>query len=541
MAGRTPAGTAVAQPSPSPLDWSAAEIARRIAAREISAAEVAKAFIARIEEVNPAINAVVIPRLEQALAEAAAADERQARGEPLGPLHGVPMTVKECFHVAGTKATIGLSRADFQQPATEDGVMVARLRRAGAIVLGKTNLPQLMIWHECDNPVYGRTNNPWDLARTPGGSTGGEAAIIAARGSPLGLGNDLGGSIRVPCHFCGIHGFKPTSFRLTRKGTRHTLHGFEAIVTQPGPMARRVDDLWLMLQVLADNSHSDDSADVAPMELGDPSQVDVAGLRVAVWTDDGVFPPSVAVQRAVRDAATALAARGAEVVEVNPAELCAPFSMDEMFATYCSLIGSDGGAGARRLVADSQLDWRVARLIWLAGLGPVRRGAVLSSLKLTGQKWMARLVGAARPASADQFWQLNYQRLSFAARCGESLHSRGIDAMLCPPHALPATPHVAGFDLIAAASYSMLFNFIGFPAGVVSTTRVRPDEARGRWQDRDVVLRQAAATDEGSAGLPVGVQVAALPWREDIGLAVMSAIERSACENPDFPSRTRLF
>ncbi|HZN33570.1 MAG TPA: amidase family protein [Pirellulaceae bacterium] len=523
------------QPSTSPLDWSATEIAQRIAGRQVSATEVAKAFIARIEEVNPALNAVVIPRFEQALAEAAAADQQQARGQPLGPLHGVPMTVKECFHVAGTKATIGLSRADYQQPATEDGVMVARLRRAGAIILGKTNLPQLMIWHECDNPVYGRTNNPWDLSRTPGGSTGGEAAIIAARGSPLGLGNDLGGSIRVPCHFCGIHGFKPTSFRLTRKGTRHTLHGFEAIVTQPGPMARQVADLWLMLQVLADNSNGDNPPDVPPAQLGDPSQIDVAALRVAVWTDDRVFPPSAAVQRAVREAAAALAARGATIVELNPAEMCAPLSMDEMFATYCSLIGSDGGAGARRLAADSKLDWRVARLIWLAGLGPVRRSAVLSSLKLTGQKWMARLVSAARPVSADQFWQLSFQRLEFAARFTERLRSRGIDAILCPPHALPATPHLAGFDLIAAASYSMLFNFIGFPAGVVSTTRVRPDEAAGRWNDRDVVLRQAAATDEGSAGLPIGVQVAALPWRDDIVLAVMGAIETSLRTKQDWP------
>src|SRR5262245_27966182 len=205
-----------------------------------------------------------------------AADERQARGEPLGPLHGVPVTVKECFHLAGTKATIGITSPAYQEPAIADGVMVSRLRRAGAIVLGKTNLPQLMIWHECDNPVYGRTNNPWDLGRTPGGSTGGEAAIIAAQGSPLGLGNDLGGSIRVPCHFCGIHGLKPTSFRLTRRGSESTLKGFGAIVTQPGPMARSVDDLWLMLQILADNSDGEDAADVAPTQLADPAKVDVA-------------------------------------------------------------------------------------------------------------------------------------------------------------------------------------------------------------------------------------------------------------------------
>jgi fatty acid amide hydrolase len=519
----------------SPLDWSAAQIARRIARREISAADAARAFIARIEQVNPRLNAVVIPRFDEALAEAAAADERQARGEPLGPLHGVPITVKECFHVAGTKATIGLSGSEYQQPASEDGVMVGRLRRAGAIILGKTNLPQLMIWHECDNPVYGRTNNPWNLERTPGGSTGGEAAIIAARGSPLGLGNDLGGSIRVPCHFCGIHGFKPTSFRLSRKGTRHGLIGFDAIVTQPGPMARHVEDLRLMLQVLGDDSQGEVAGDVPPTPMRDPAEVALAGLRIAAWTDDGIFPASAAVQRAVREAARAMAERGAEIVEISPAELCRPHSMHEMFATYCGLIGADGAAGARRLTDGSRLDWRVARLIWLAGLGPMRRRAVLSSLKLTGQKWMARLVDAARPIATDRFWQLNHFKQNFAARLFQSLRQRGIAAMVCPPHALPATRHVAGFDLLAAASYSFLFNFVGFPAGVVAWTRVRAEEENGRPQERDGVLQQAAATDAGSRGLPIGLQVAALPWREDVALGVMAALEQAAGEKPEFP------
>src|SRR5262245_5746258 len=170
-----------------------------------------------------------------------------------------------------------------------------------------------MIWHESDNPVYGRTNNPWNLTRTCGGSTGGEAAIIAARGSPLGLGNDLGGSIRVPCHFCGIHGIRPTSFRLPRGGAMRTLRGFEAIVTQSGPLARHVDDLWLALQVLADQTDGYVAGDVTPARLADLSNVAIDKLRIAAWTDDGVFPPSSAIVRAVRQAVAALRERGAEV------------------------------------------------------------------------------------------------------------------------------------------------------------------------------------------------------------------------------------
>ena len=158
-----------------------------------------------------------------------------------------------------------------------------------------------MIWHESDNPVYGRTNNPWNLDRTCGGSSGGEAAIIAARGSPLGMGNDLGGSIRIPSHFCGIHGIRPTSLRLPRGGTMRTLRGFEAFLTQSGPMARHVEDLWLGLQVLTDNSADGYVAgDVTPASIGNPANVEIDKLKIAAWTDDGVFPPSPAVARAVQ-------------------------------------------------------------------------------------------------------------------------------------------------------------------------------------------------------------------------------------------------
>ena len=223
---------------------SAAEIARKIRAKELSAREVVDAQIRRIEEVNPLLNAVVIPLFEQARREADAADTAQLRGDPLGPLHGVPITIKEQFLVEGTATTFGLPSQKHHR-AEEDGPLVKRLRDAGAIILGKTNVSQMLLFIESDNHLYGRTNNPWNLERTCGGSSGGEAAIIAAGGSPLGLGGDFGGSIREPAHFYGIQGLKPTSLRLTNFDTRSDLlpRGQEVILPQPGPMARTVADL----------------------------------------------------------------------------------------------------------------------------------------------------------------------------------------------------------------------------------------------------------------------------------------------------------
>jgi fatty acid amide hydrolase len=519
----------------SPIHWSASEIARRIARRDISASEVTRAFIARIKEVNPRLNAVVVPRFEEAISEAAAADLQQADGKPLGPLHGVPITLKECFFLTGTPSTIGLNSLERRRPAEADGLLVQRLRRAGAIVLGKTNLPELMIWHESDNPVYGRTNNPWHLERTCGGSTGGEAAIVAARGSPLGIGNDLGGSIRVPCHFCGIHGIRPTSLRLPRGGATRTLRGFEAFVTQCGPLARHVEDLWLALRVLADNSDGYVSGDYVPAVLRDPAEVAIDKLTVAAWTDDGVFPPSLAVARAVREAASALRARGVEVVEFDSAHVEKIFSANEAFDLYCSLVGADGGADARRLARGSKLDRRVARLIWIAGLPRPMRAVVVTGLRRSGQQWMARVVHNARPRSADGYWQLVERKNQLAARVLAELRKQGIGALLCPPHALPATPHIKAFDLLAAASYSLLINLMGLPSGTVAMTRVASGEENSRPNSRDHVLRNAQRTDHGSVGLPIGVQVSALPWREDIVLAVMAALEAAVSGRPDYP------
>jgi fatty acid amide hydrolase len=191
---------------------SAVELAEMIARGEATSLEVVDAHIERVEQVNQALNAVVVKLYDRARASAREADDRRARGDALGPLHGVPVSVKEALDVEGTPSTFGLpSRAGGE--AERDCDYVARLREAGAIVIGKTNVAQLLLYYESDNPVYGRTNNPWNLERTPGGSSGGEAAIIAARGSPMGLGTDIGGSVRVPATFCGIAALKPTMGR----------------------------------------------------------------------------------------------------------------------------------------------------------------------------------------------------------------------------------------------------------------------------------------------------------------------------------------
>ncbi len=287
---------------------------------EFSAAEVVEAHIRRCQQVHSLINALVVPRFDEARREAAAIDADHAAGGPLGPLAGVPITIKEQFYLDGTQATVGITRLA-GQPTPEQGPLVARLRQAGAVILGKTNLSQLMLMHESDNPVYGRANNPWDVQRSPGGSSGGEAAIVAAGGSALGLASDIGGSIRQPAHSCGVCGFKPTSGRLTLSGSLVCLHGMEAFVAQPGPIAHSVADVELAMRIMAAPGLEASDPQVPPVPWRDPRQVDIAGLRVAMWTDDGYFRPSPAIRRAVEEAAAALCDRGAIVEPFTPPEI----------------------------------------------------------------------------------------------------------------------------------------------------------------------------------------------------------------------------
>jgi fatty acid amide hydrolase len=507
---------------------SASEIAAEIAAGRLSARAAVDAHIERIQAVDGLLNAVVVPLFEEAGAAARKADEDQALGRELGPLHGVPLTVKECFHVAGTPSSIGVQRLRDFRP-TVDSPLVRQLRSSGAIVLGKTNVPQLMLLHETDNPVYGRTNNPWNLKRSPGGSTGGEAAIIAAGGSPLGLGSDLGGSIRQPAHSCGICGLKPTTGRLNGGGKRSNFRGMEAIGVQPGPMARSVADLELMLHVLMPLGAEGDFQ-VPPVPLGRAAAVCVPQLRVGVWEDDGFFSAAPALRRAVREAAEALRASGVTVVEF------APPAVIQVVRGYFGILGADGGADFRRTLGRDKPDWRIQRLLRLGSLPAVGRRHLSTLLQLSGQGRLADLVKHAGKASADHYWQLTAARADYTNRFIAALDEAGLDACLCPPHALPALLHGSTADLPSAASYSFLPNYLNMPAGVIAATRVRPGEESDRPASRDKVERSAIAVERGSAGLPVGVQVFGRHWREDVVLALLATLEAHFRQQADFPA-----
>ena len=290
------------------------EIARLTRRGEIAATEVVEHHLARIDALNPVLNAFVHVDREGAIARARQADATRFRGGPLGLLHGVPVSIKSAIAVEGMPWETG-SRARAGMRGDRDATLVRRLRRAGAIVLGVTNAAeQLMAW-ETDNLLYGRTNNPWDLERTAGGSSGGESAAIAAGLSAGGVGSDGGGSIRVPAHFTGTCGLKPTPGRVPATGHFPICAGPFSLTGVVGPMARTVGDLALLLSVMAGPDIGDPNGH--PVPLGSAERVEPP-LRIGFFEDDGRTPVTKETREAVRRAARALGDAGFEVVEFRP-------------------------------------------------------------------------------------------------------------------------------------------------------------------------------------------------------------------------------
>jgi fatty acid amide hydrolase len=260
------------------------------------------------------------------------------------------------------------------------------------------------------------------------------------------------------------------------------------------------------------------------------AEVDLAGLRIGMWTDDGYFPVSPAVRRAVEEAAEILQARGAEVEAFQPPDV------GEAIDLYFSLVSADRGSNLKRLLRGSEVDPNVRRLLSLAKIPNAVRGLVTAALRTFGQPWAARLVSAASYGSADDFWRLSHSRQLYEQQFMAAMAAEGFDALICPPHALPAMRHGDAVDLMSAAAPAFLMNLIGVPAGVVAATRVQPGEETDRPAAGDLVIQKALRAETGSAGLPIGVQVASRHWREDIVLAIMQTLEEEFSSRPDYPA-----
>ena len=391
----------------------------------------------------------------------------------MGPLHGVPISIKSSIEVAGFRCEAG-TKLRAGELAKQDAPLVARLRQAGAIILGLTNTPELLMAWETDNLLYGRTNSAWDPTRTPGGSSGGEAAAISSGCSAGGVGSDGGGSIRVPAHFSGICGLKPTSGRIPATGHFPQSVGPFALIGVVGPMARTMADLKLLFEVMQGPDDGDPSA--APVPLHWPSRTEVKKLRIAYFVDDGRTPVTRETRDAVRNAAEALRKAGFDVECFRP----------------------EGLEVAR------QLWWKIFGTVGHMLLGPMMEGHELevSPLLKEYDRWASADPRHTADSLLDTWVQRDVVRMQIFAQMRE------FPILLCPAAAIPAFRHgerswtidSQTVKYLDAWSYTEWFNLLGMPAVVVP----------------------AGQSDE---GLPIGVQVVAKPWEEELALEVATIIE----------------
>ena len=464
-----------------PATWGALGVASAIRAGDVSCREVVEALLDRIARYNPSLNAIVTLDEVGARARADLADVALARGEVWGPLHGVPVTFKDVFETAGLRTTSSHRPLAGYVPE-RDATVVARLRAAGAIVLGKTNMPDLAGDNQSDSPVFGRANNPWDLGRTPGGSSGGEAAAVAAGLTLLGSGSDIGGSLRLPAHFCGVFALKPTDHLVSNAGHIPPLPGSVNTVRHlavNGPIARHPEDLGLWVSLVAGPDGRDGT--VPPVPVAGPELVPrtLAGLRIA-WTDDvGGIPVTADTRDALTRFATELADAGCQVVRAAPPGV----DIEEVWQTYATLYGAMIFA----------MQPRVAR-VSLRTVGPAMfRDPIFGPSS------------RAATASAREFLHALARRDTLMWAMEEFLAD--VDAWVCPVASIPAFPHRPARQTgrpvqvddqkvpgtVATIGHTMLASLTGHPAVAQPLTHHNGDlpigvQVIGRlWQDHELL------------------------------------------------------
>ena len=458
---------------------SAREIAAQIRQKQVSPVDVARAHLDRIERLNPKLNAFVDYQPEAVLAQARDAEKAILRRDKdkdedeLGPLHGVPLSIKSAIDVAGHRCEAG-TRLRAGYIAAADAPLVARLRAAGAVILGVTNTPELLMAWETDNLLYGRTNNPWDLTRTSGGSSGGEAAAIAAGLSAGGVGSDGGGSIREPAHFCGICGLKPTPGRIPSTGHFPTSGGPFALIGVVGPMARTIEDVRTLFEAMAGWDDRDPCA--APVEMRAIDESAVRAINIGFFDDDGRTPVTKETRAAVNRAASLLSSCGFRVEPFRPEGL------EEARQRWWEFFGTAGGMILEPMLRghESELSPILREFLAWTNTEPTHTGESLLAA------WLGR----------DE------------VREKILLQMRKYPVLICPTAAIPAFRHgerewqVEGKTVkyLDAWSYCEWFNLLGFPVAVVPM----------------------GYSDE---GLPIGVQIVGRPWQEEIVLAVAAKLE----------------
>ncbi len=480
---------------------SAHQLAALIRDRQASAVEVLEAYLVQIAERNPALNAICTLDEAGARQRAEQADEATARGEVWGPLHGVPITIKDIFETAGLRTTAGYIPLKDHVPS-EDATAVARLRAAGAIILGKTNMAELAGDYQSTNSLFPRVNNPWNLDYTAGGSSGGSAAAVAAGLSPLDLGNDIAGSVRQPAHFCGVYGLKPTDRRVSTAGQIPEVPGMPTCIRHlitVGCFARSLEDIQLCFSLIAGADRR--RADVPPVPLDIPSNRSLQEIKIAWSSEWPEVPVARDILNAMTTAAAALSDAGAQLEDWRPQN----FDLSATLNLYTRLV-------AYLMVYAQPVNRHTLR----RSLTQIFRTATQGDRELRQLGNFAAVLPELLNPGLKGYFEALTERDRFITAMEEALDPW--DVWITPVAATPAFTHRPAWSaieiegrlyphVVANGAYAMPFNLSGHPAVTVPIGQ----------------------TPE---GLPLGLQIVGKRWRELELLAIAKHVQRACRKTP---------
>lgn len=530
------------------LSTTAPEIVARIGARRLNwnAKNVLKAFIKAAILAHVETNCLTEIMFEEALERADELDkEFAATGRLRGRLHGIPISLKDQIDVEGFDSTIGYTKFA-NQPAGDNAPIVDRLIEEGAIPFTKTNVPQSMLSFECSNPIFGTTQNPHKRGFTCGGSSGGEAALLASDGSCLGIGSDVGGSLRIPAHYCGCYSLKPCGGRIIEKGIRKADDGFIEIMASIGPMARCWEDLVLLSQVMLDRPDPTASQKYGLIpfegfrhEIFDPlvAADSQPSLKFGFFTADPLIQTSRPSQRAVEETVKALRSTGHECVAIDVNRL-------DIFEGLVLFVGLTSADGYRTRLSHAERD-AIDPSMLLTTFGPMLpswlRWTICAMLRyLARDDKLAKLVEASRVKTTTELQRWRVRKDAYCYKVRSYLWEElELDGLLCPTQAVPAIPLGSVWNKSFLAVSTLIWNVVDSSVGQIPITRVDvqkdsvgagyPTSSRSAAMDR---LTKSLPRVEETEGLPVGIQVVCGLWEEEKTLGLMGVIDKSRRANP---------
>ena len=484
--------------------------------------EVVLTYIHRTIEVGIPLEAVTDVNFEEALRVARECDKQRKEGTASGLLHGIPISVKDNFHMKGFDATCGMTANCFQ-PSEEDGIPVQAVRLQGGIPFVKTNLPFALVALDSSNALWGCVKNPWKKDRTAGGSSGGEAALIATACSPLGLANDIGGSIRFPCCVTGLYGFVCSPERITSNGEHHIVrpHGGRSTPytwSRPGPIGRCVDDLVLLMKSLWSDEVFDRDRLTPRIPFND-SLYHESRPTVIALVDNSTWDLPQCVKRALSETAAALQSLGHRVVKVD-------IDLAEVMLNSVQLLTA-GDLWTQIGEMKGSEPWPAAsqRKATFAKLPNIVKKVIFAGMRLSGNAKLANLLETLGVKSAYELIPVLAKRTELIRKVVGQLQAVGAEAILMPTAVTPAPGIGKGDECELANIFTIAATHLTFPCGAVPVTVVREDEQTYQPQKGDIVGKAIAAAVSGSAGLPIGVQIASLPFRDELCLRLMRELE----------------